>query len=487
MKRGIFSYTINMSVRRKSGFGQNRVEWCYALGTLGVTAASGSAVCFLMFFGTAVLGLPGTLVGVAFSLSVIWDGFSDPLAGYLSDVTKSAVFGRRTGYLVFGSILTAAFTLLLWQTPGGDTVFRFVWLLVVLLLLQTALTLFGTPYAALALEVCPDPGDQVRLQSKKSLFFILGNLLPPLLLLLFQLSAGSEDLRYRPEVYRQMSVIIAALTLITGLLCAVCTHRCSKRYPPSRGRPFSTVFLDFVHRLSQPPFRAVLLGNCFVTVASALLSGVGMHVFTYSFTFSAPEMFWVLGEIFLFVLLSQPLWVRLSRQRGKAEALRLGLFVTEIGAGLLAAAFFLQGVIPSNPLLIALMTPAILLTGAGIGSTYPLPPAMMLEVIGREGGSETASTVGGMTFVFKLSQSAAVLLIGCLLDAVGFSAPSSSGAALPYEVRLGLVALLAGGIILTLFLASRCFRSRIKPKPARRGSKADRHAQSHRMSGHRTD
>ena len=128
MKSGLFSYTISMSALSEKS--RKSVEWCYALGVLGITAASGSVVCFLMFFGTAVLGLPGTLVGAAFSLSVVWDGFSDPLAGYLSDITKSRSFGRRTGYLVFGALLTALFTLLLWQTPGGGTAFRFVWLLV---------------------------------------------------------------------------------------------------------------------------------------------------------------------------------------------------------------------------------------------------------------------------------------------------------------------------------------------------------------------
>ena len=72
MKSGLFSYTISMSALSEKS--RKSVEWCYALGVLGITAASGSVVCFLMFFGTAVLGLPGTLVGAAFSLSVGFPG-----------------------------------------------------------------------------------------------------------------------------------------------------------------------------------------------------------------------------------------------------------------------------------------------------------------------------------------------------------------------------------------------------------------------------
>ena len=37
-----------------------------------------------MFFGTSIMGIPGTMVGIAVAISSLWDGVSDPLVGYLS-------------------------------------------------------------------------------------------------------------------------------------------------------------------------------------------------------------------------------------------------------------------------------------------------------------------------------------------------------------------------------------------------------------------
>ena len=87
--------------------------------------------------------------------------------------------------------------------------------------------------------------------------------------------------------------------------------------------------------------------------------------------------------------------------------------------------------------------------------------------------------------IAALVAAAAVLLIGCMLDAVGFSAASAEGGAgLPYGVRLGLVLVLAGGILLSLCLAGICFRPGGKKKPEEGPSSPDHHAESHRMSGH---
>src|SRR5882757_10477946 len=49
---------------------------------------------FLLFYVTAVCGLPGALAGVALSLGIIVDAVMDPAIGALSDGWRSR-FGRR--------------------------------------------------------------------------------------------------------------------------------------------------------------------------------------------------------------------------------------------------------------------------------------------------------------------------------------------------------------------------------------------------------
>ena len=72
---------------------------CYAIGNLGYGVVSQAMTTFMMFFGTSVLGIRGSLVGLCVALSAFWDGLSDPIVGYLSDITHSKFWGRRLGYL----------------------------------------------------------------------------------------------------------------------------------------------------------------------------------------------------------------------------------------------------------------------------------------------------------------------------------------------------------------------------------------------------
>ena len=105
---------------------------CYGVGGLGYNSMSQTLGNFIMFFGTSIMGIPGTLVGLAVAISSLWDGVSDPLVGYLSDNTKSKFFGRRLGYMLCGSIVIAFLNILIWSMPAhiGD-LGKFFWLLVI--------------------------------------------------------------------------------------------------------------------------------------------------------------------------------------------------------------------------------------------------------------------------------------------------------------------------------------------------------------------
>ena len=123
---------------------------CYATGNLGYGVISQTMTTFIMFFGTSVLGIKGSLVGLCVALSTFWDGLSDPLIGYLSDRTESKFWGRRLGYLFFGTIFMATFNILIWSVPNNfSELGKFFWLLFCLLGIETANTCFATPYFAL--------------------------------------------------------------------------------------------------------------------------------------------------------------------------------------------------------------------------------------------------------------------------------------------------------------------------------------------------
>src|SRR5688500_11532275 len=76
-----------------------REKLVYAAGDVAEGGINYALATFLLFFLTAVCGLPGTLAGLALSLSLMVDAVLDPIIGYVSDNTRSR-WGRRHPFLI---------------------------------------------------------------------------------------------------------------------------------------------------------------------------------------------------------------------------------------------------------------------------------------------------------------------------------------------------------------------------------------------------
>ena len=90
-----------------------REKFYYGVGNLGYSTVSSTLSNFIMFFGTSVLGVSGTLVGIAVSISVLWDAISDPIIGYYSDNLNSSI-GKRHPFMLVGVLGMCAINLIVW-------------------------------------------------------------------------------------------------------------------------------------------------------------------------------------------------------------------------------------------------------------------------------------------------------------------------------------------------------------------------------------
>ena len=122
------------------------------------------------------LGLNPALFGLAMTIPRIWDAFTDPLMGRISDRTKSR-YGRRRPYVFFGSIMVCLSFLTIWMVPQnmGETG-TFLWLTVTSVLFFTAFTVYSVPFNALVYEQTPDYHERTRLMFYFALFYNIGNL-----------------------------------------------------------------------------------------------------------------------------------------------------------------------------------------------------------------------------------------------------------------------------------------------------------------------
>jgi len=124
---------------KKSGIGKNIV---YGVGNLSDSVISQTITNFFMFFGTSVLKVSGTLVGLAIALSTLWDGFSDTIIGGISDRYPFKKMGKRNGYMLIATFGMAITNLFVWCIPISlSTGVKFIWLLISLIVIETFNTL----------------------------------------------------------------------------------------------------------------------------------------------------------------------------------------------------------------------------------------------------------------------------------------------------------------------------------------------------------
>ncbi|RLE63353.1 MAG: hypothetical protein DRJ38_07795 [Thermoprotei archaeon] len=92
----------------------------YGMGNLGVALLYHWIGTFLIYFYVDEVRLDPSLVGLGFLLAYgIWNAINDPIAGYVSDRTRTR-WGRRIPYVLFFTPLMILFFILIWCPPVGN-------------------------------------------------------------------------------------------------------------------------------------------------------------------------------------------------------------------------------------------------------------------------------------------------------------------------------------------------------------------------------
>jgi hypothetical protein len=78
------------------------VKLTYGAGELAAAVPASLSAFFILYFLTAVAGLPPVLAGSVLLIGRLWDAVNDPLVGWLSDRTRSPL-GRRFPWMLGGS------------------------------------------------------------------------------------------------------------------------------------------------------------------------------------------------------------------------------------------------------------------------------------------------------------------------------------------------------------------------------------------------
>lgn len=174
--------------------------------------------------GNISLGLSAFWLGLIMIIPRLWDAFSDPIVGHLSDNARTR-FGRRRPFLLIGGIAVAVFFVVMWWIPKGETVhalfpsetgfrsFQLVYILFSLLLFFTATTIFEIPHGALGMEMTSDPHERTRLFSGKSFVGNLFAMSTPWLFALANMEVFRGPGGNEADGMRYVSLMVAAILI----------------------------------------------------------------------------------------------------------------------------------------------------------------------------------------------------------------------------------------------------------------------------------
>lgn len=195
-----------------------RTKYLYAMGYVPDVIMANLISLLANMIYNVELGVPATLIGLAVSLPRLWEAFTDPIIGNLSDNSRSR-WGRRRPFIAVGAVTAGLLCMALWMPPtslGKNGLF--VYFLVISILYLTAYAAYNVPYLALGLEMAKTDKDRnslmgFRVAGDKFAWFAILAFVPVLV--------TNKMLGETPvESVKVLGIILGVLIIGLGLLAA---------------------------------------------------------------------------------------------------------------------------------------------------------------------------------------------------------------------------------------------------------------------------
>lgn len=428
-----------------------RTKLFYGFGSIAFGVKDNGFGFLLLLYYNQVLGLPERWVGLGIMVALVFDGFLDPVVGYLSDHLHSR-WGRRHPFMYASAIPVAVFYYVLWTPPAGlSHVALFAYFMVVAILVRVCIAFYEIPSQSLAAELTDHYDQRTSILSFRYFFGWWGGLTMAVLAfaVFLQPDAAHSVGVLNPDGYRRYGLAASVLMAVAILVSALGTHRQIphlRQPPPKRSLGFVGILREVHETLSNRSFLALFGAGFFSAMAAGLVAALSVYFNTF---------FWELtsGQISLLVVANFPAAAAalaiapgLSARLGgkKPAAIRTAIAACVLGpAGIILR---LVGFFPANhsPALlpVLLVTLAIVVTLVILSSI--LVASMVADVV-EDSEVTTGRRSEGLffaanSFIQKSVSGVGIFASTVLLSVIGFPQGAKPGEVDPVIVRnLGLV------------------------------------------------
>jgi Na+/melibiose symporter-like transporter len=151
-----------------------RTKLAFGVGSAAEQSVNVAFNTFNFLFYNNVLGLSGTLCGLAVTIALVLDAFADPLVGSMSDRWRGR-FGRRHPFMYAAPIPLAIAFYCIYVPPAGlSGMPLFLWFTGFTVLQRQAMTVYHVPHLALGAELSTDYHERTVVMSYNAIFAVVG-------------------------------------------------------------------------------------------------------------------------------------------------------------------------------------------------------------------------------------------------------------------------------------------------------------------------
>ena len=413
----------NTLTKHKVPFGQ---KIAFGIGMLSNQMFPAALAIFMVVL-VQDYALPTWMWGILFFLPRVFDAFTDPIMGFISDNTRS-IWGRRRQYVFLGALIMGVSFALMWQIYLTDSVsYNFTYFLIWSLVFYLGLTIFSVPYVAMGYEMSDDFHERTSIMAIAQFIGQWAWVIAPWFwVVMYDDNWFGETTETTRTLGIWVAVIFALLAMVPAIFIKSKSTKNDESLTPltfkTIGGSLKQIIGNFKEAFKIEQFRKLCFSTFLIFNAYNVVAGFSFFIVVY-YLFDGDASaagLWptllgsvgALGTTFLVI----PIVAWMSKAIGKKKA-----FLASQGISILGYIMLWFLFIPGKPYAFLFALPFF---SFGIGSLFTLMMSMTSDVIDIDElntGKRREGVFGAIYWwMVKFGFAIAGLLTGAVMTLVGF-------------------------------------------------------------------
>ncbi|MBW7895492.1 MAG: MFS transporter [Opitutaceae bacterium] len=224
---------------------------------------------------TIILGVSPAWVGTLLTVTRLWDAFSEPLMGAISDNFRSR-WGRRRPFILCGGLIAGlSFIALYWFPRGWSPTHYFVYLAALSFMFYSAHTVMNVPFQSLLPEIAPDTSGRNRLAAVATVFMRAVSVFVVWLFSMTQLPIFTDQM----QGIRVMSLFVGMAAI--GLACWTFLGVRERHQQRIQNQEKYTLLQGVRETFRLTPVYPLLVADILIGIAGNLVNTLGFFLLVY--------------------------------------------------------------------------------------------------------------------------------------------------------------------------------------------------------------